>query len=77
MKFWTFAGDGISTRFAEQWLIRLDCDVLPHGTELGLPTQPDHMFHGYYQTHAPLLSVANAKDVIRNDSPAHESWGEH
>ena len=64
MKFWLFAGEGISTRFAEQCLLRLSGDE-QHESKLGLPCHPDHQFTEYYQKHTPLSSVKDAKDAIR------------
>ena len=61
MKYWTFTGEGISSRLAEQCLLRLS------GNErhLGLPRNPDHVYSEYYQNHIPLSSVKDAKDAIR------------
>lgn len=64
MKFWTFAGEGISSRLAEQCLLRLNGDK-QHESKLGLPCHPDHLYSDYYQRHTPLASVKDAKDAIR------------
>jgi cystathionine gamma-synthase len=59
-----FSGEGISSRFAEQCLLRLSGDKEPQ-FKLGLPRHPDHVYSEYYQKHTPLLSVKDAKDAIR------------
>ncbi|KAF8150620.1 pyridoxal phosphate-dependent transferase [Crassisporium funariophilum] len=64
MKFWTFAGGGVSTRLAEQCLLH-NSGVLQPELHIGIPTQADHLFSEYYRKNAPLSSVANAKDAIR------------
>ena len=64
MQYWMFAGEGISTRLAQQCLLRLSGDE-QHESELGLPRDPDHMYYEYYQKHAVLSSVKDAKDAIR------------
>ena len=64
MKYWMFAGEGISTRLAEQCLLRLSGDE-QHESKLGLPRDPDHTYSDYYQKHAALSSIKHAKDAIR------------
>lgn len=64
MKFWSFSGEGISSRFAEQCLLHLSGDE-QYESKLGLPCDPNHMFAEYYQKHTPLSSVEDAKDAIR------------
>ena len=64
MKVWSFAGKGISSRFAEQSLLCLSGDE-QHESKLGLPCHPDHSFAEYYKKHAPLSSVKDAKNAIR------------
>ena len=59
-----FAGEGISSRLAEQCLLRLSGDE-QHQSKLGLPRHPDHVYSEYYRKHVPLLSVKEAKDAIR------------
>ena len=66
-----FSGEGISSRLAEQCLLRLTGDEQHHdhdlSSELGLPRHPDHEYFEYYRKHIPLalLSVKEAKDAIR------------
>jgi len=64
MKFWTFAGEGISSRLADQCLLCLSGDEQCE-SKLGLPHHPDHLYSEYYQKHIPLSSVKDAKDAIR------------
>ncbi|KAF8811472.1 PLP-dependent transferase [Phlegmacium glaucopus] len=64
MKFWTFAGGGISSRLAEHCLSCLSGDE-QDGFELGLPRHPDHVYSEYYKRHIPLSSAKDAKEVIR------------
>ena len=64
MKFWIVAGEGISTRFAEQCLLHLNGDE-QYESKLGLPRHPDHVYYEYYQNHTPLPSVKDAKHAIR------------
>ncbi|KIK57870.1 hypothetical protein GYMLUDRAFT_228442 [Collybiopsis luxurians FD-317 M1] len=62
MKFWTFAGEGISSRLAEACLRRIQgsqCD------DLGLPPLQGHIFSDYYTQRKPLRDVVQAKDAIR------------
>lgn len=63
--YWMFSGEGISSRFAEQCLLRLSGEVEQQQSNLGLPRDPDHVYSEYYRKHAPLLSVKDAKDAIR------------
>ena len=63
-----FAGEGISSRLAEQCLLRLSGDDQHQSTslsKLGLPCHPDHLYSEYYRKHNPLSSVKDAKDAIR------------
>ena len=64
MEFWNFAGEGISTRLAQQCLLRLSGDE-QYELELGLPRHPDHVYYEYYQNHTRLPSVEDAKHAIR------------
>ena len=64
MGYWMFAGEGISSRLAEQCLLRMNGDE-QHQSKLGLPLHPDHEYSEYYRKHIPLLSVKDAKDAIR------------
>jgi cystathionine gamma-synthase len=64
MKYWMFAGEGISSRLAEQCLLRLSGDE-HHESTLGLPHHPGHAYSSYYQRHISLSSVKDAKDAIR------------
>ena len=64
LKFWMFGGEGISSRFAEQCLLRLNGDE-QHESKLGLPHHPDHLYFEYYKKHKPLSSIKDAKDAIR------------
>jgi cystathionine gamma-synthase len=64
MKYWMFAGGGISSRLAEQCLLRLSGDE-QHESKLGLPRHPGHAYSEYYQKHMPLSSSKDAKDAIR------------
>jgi cystathionine gamma-synthase len=64
MGYWMFAGEGISSRLAEQCLLRMSGDE-QHQSKLGLPRHPDHVYSEYYRKHIPLLSVKDAKDAIR------------
>ena len=64
MKYWMFAGEGISSRLAEQCLLRLNGDE-QHQSKLGLPRNPDHAYSEYYRKHVPLSSVKDTKDTIR------------
>ena len=64
MKYWVFAGEGISTRLAEQCLLRMSGDE-QYQSKLGLPHNSDHVYSEYYRKHVPLLSVKDAKNAIR------------
>ena len=64
MGYWMFSGEGISSRLAEQCLLRISGDE-QHQSKLGLPHHPDHLYSEYYQKHSPLSSVKDAKDAIR------------
>lgn len=64
MKYWMFTGEGISSRLAEQCLLRLSGNE-QHQSKLGLPRHPNHVYFEYYQKHIPLSSVKEAKDAIR------------
>ena len=64
LNFWIFTGLGISTRLAEQCLLRLSGDE-QHESKLGIPRHPGHEYSEYYQKHIPLSSVKDAKDKIR------------
>ena len=64
MKYWMFTGEGISSRFAEQCLLRLSGNE-QHQSKLGFPRNPDHVYSEYYRNHVPLSSVKDAKDAIR------------
>ena len=64
MGYWMFSGEGISSRLAEECLLRISGDE-QHQSELGLPLHPDHVHSDYYQKHIPLSSVKDAKDAIR------------
>ena len=64
MKYWMFTGEGISSRLAEQCLLRLSGDE-QHQSKLGLPCHPDHAYSEYYRKHVPLSSFSDAKDAIR------------
>lgn len=65
MKYWMFSGEGISSRLAEQCLLRLSGDEQHEEFKLGLPRHPNHPYYEYYQKHTPLSSVKDAKDAIR------------
>ena len=65
MKYWMFSGEGISSRLAEQCLLRLNGDEQPEESKLGLPRHPDHAYYEYYQKHTPLSSAKDAKAAIR------------
>lgn len=64
-KYWMFSGGGISSRFAEQCLLRLIGDEQHEEFKLGLPRHPDHPYYEYYQIHSPLSTVKDAKAAIR------------
>ena len=64
MGYWMFTGEGISSRLAEQCLLRISGDER-HQSKLGLPRNPDHVYSEYYRKHLPLSSVKDAKDAIR------------
>ena len=64
MGYWMFSGEGISSRLAEECLLRIGGDE-QHQPELGLPLHPDHAYSDYYRKHIPLSSVKDAKDAIR------------
>ena len=59
-----FTGEGISSRLAEQCLLRMSGDE-QHQSKLCLPRHPDHQYSEYYRKHIPLSSVKDAKDAIR------------
>jgi cystathionine gamma-synthase len=66
MKYWMFSGEGISSRLAEQCLLRLSGDMQHEEyPKLGLPRHPDHPYYDYYTKHTPLSSVKDAKAAIR------------
>ena len=66
LKYWMFSGEGISSRLAEQCLLRLKGDEhYEESKKLGLPCHPDHVYYEYYQKHTPLSSVKDAKTAIR------------
>ena len=60
MGYWMFSGEGISSRLAEQFLLRIGGDE-QHQSELGLPLHPDHVHSDYYRKYIPLSSVKDAK----------------
>ncbi|KAE9396415.1 PLP-dependent transferase [Gymnopus androsaceus JB14] len=62
MNFWTFSGNGISSRLAENCLRRLNGQM---EMTLGLPTEPDHEYASYYSSHSPITSVSEAKERIK------------
>ena len=64
MGYWMFSGEGISSRLAEQFLLRIGGDE-QHHSKLGLPLHPDHVHSDYYRKHIPLSSVKDTKDAIR------------
>jgi cystathionine gamma-synthase len=64
MGYWMFAGEGISSRLAEQCLLRRSGDE-QHQSKLGLSFPPDHEYSEYYRKHIPLPSVKDAKDAVR------------
>ena len=59
-----FTGEGISSRLAQQCLLHLSGDE-QYQSKLGLPCHPSHEYSEYYQKHAPLSFVEDAKDAIR------------
>jgi len=62
MKFWTFTGEGISSRLAESCLLGgrgIQSD------DLGLPSAKGHILLDYYLQNQPLTDVSLAKDAIR------------
>lgn len=62
MKFWTFTGEGISSRLAECCLLRGRGNK---GNNLGLPSSKGHIFLEYYLQNQPLPDASLAKDAIR------------
>ncbi|KAF5382260.1 hypothetical protein D9757_008937 [Collybiopsis confluens] len=62
MKFWTFTGEGISSRLAEVCLRRTQGITT---VDLGLPPTRGHFFSEYYFHHRPLTDPSKAKDAIR------------
>ena len=65
MKYWMFSGEGISSRLAEQILLRLSGDEQHEESKLGLPRHPDHAYYEYYQKNTPLSTVKDVKAAIR------------
>jgi cystathionine gamma-synthase len=66
MGYWMFAGEGISSRLAEQCLLGRSGDEQHQSqAKLGLSFPPDHEYSEYYQKHIPLSSVKDAKDAVR------------
>ncbi|KAJ3737105.1 pyridoxal phosphate-dependent transferase [Lentinula guzmanii] len=62
MKFWTFSGAGISTRLAENCTSRQNGNL---ELTLGLPTELDHEYSNFYNSHTALTSVSEAKAKIK------------
>ena len=82
-KYWMFSGGGISSRFAEQCLLRLIGDEQHEEFKLGLPRHPDHPYYEYYRIHTPLSTVEDAKAAAVADDReskirerAHRIWQE-
>jgi cystathionine gamma-synthase len=65
IKYWMFSGEGISSRLAEQCLLRLSGVEQHEEFKLGLPRHTDHPYYEYYRIHTPLSTVEDAKAAIR------------
>ena len=60
MNYWMFSGEGISSRFFEQCLLRLSGDE-QHQSKLGLPLHPDNVYSEYYRKHIPFCPSRKRK----------------